>query len=53
MAGQGTCKKLLEKNYDCSDIPENKRQPKGIETWTLMELNSKNNIWLKSISWKW
>ena len=24
--------KLLEKNYDCSDIPENKRQPKGIET---------------------
>ena len=24
-------KKLLEKNYDCSDIPDNKRQPKGIE----------------------
>ena len=23
--------KLLEKNYDCSDIPDNRRQPKGIE----------------------
>ena len=34
-------------------IVEKKGGQVGIETWTLVELNSKNNIWLKSISWKW